>query len=331
MTGAVAAITVLTETDLRGLVGLGSDELAAIEAVYPLISSGAASMPPIQRIDVPEHHGEIDIKSAYLPGHEGIAVKVSAGFFDNPARGLPSLGGLMLVFDTETGVPTAALFDNGYLTDVRTALAGAVAARYLAVAGADTVGVLGAGVQARLQIDALRLVCPLERVLVWSRRPEATEACVASIRDDFGLVAFAVPSPADVVVDGGVVVTTTPSTEPLLDVTALRPGVHITAVGSDAEHKQELSVDLVIGADRFVCDSRVQSERLGELRSAVAARQQVAVLELGDVIAGSDVGRSDATQVTICDLTGTGAQDTAIASLAVRRARELGVGMIVET
>jgi ornithine cyclodeaminase len=117
----MADVHVLTEADLRTAVGLGRVELAAVEAVYPLISSQRATMPPVMRIDVEEHNGEIDIKSAYLPGCDGIAIKVSAGFFDNPQRGLPSLGGLMMVLDAQTGAPRAALFDNGWLTDLRTA------------------------------------------------------------------------------------------------------------------------------------------------------------------------------------------------------------------
>lgn len=277
-------------------------------------------MPPIQRIDVPEYRGEIDIKSAYLPGVDGIAVKVSAGFFDNPRLGLPSLGGLMLVFSSRTGVPAAVLLDNGYLTNIRTALAGAVAAKHLSRPDATTVGVLGAGVQARLQIDALRLVRSVTAVRVWARRPEAAAEFAAAVRADHGVEVAVVDQPADVAVDGGIVVTTTPSDEPLLDLSARRPGLHITAVGSDAEGKQELAVDLIASADRVVCDSRAQSERLGELRSVRESGHAVDVVELGEVIAGTAVGRGHADDVTICDLTGTGAQDTAIASLVTARA-----------
>jgi ornithine cyclodeaminase len=320
-------VTVLTEAELRPLVGLGVDELAAVERVYPIISDGRASMPPIQRIDVPEHRGEIDIKSAYLPGYDGIAVKVSAGFFDNPSIGLPSLGGLMLVFDSRTGVPRAALFDNGYLTDIRTALAGAVAARPLARADTTTAGIVGAGVQARLQLEALRLVRPIDRVRVWARRPDAAREFCAAVERDLGLSADPVETPGDVVVEGGIVVTTTPSTEPLLRVDDLLPGVHITAVGSDAEHKQELHADLLTAADVVVCDSRPQSERLGELRALVSAGASIDAIELGEVISSRVSGRVDADQVTVCDLTGTGAQDTAIASVAVGRAA--GTGTVV--
>ena len=327
-----SSVMVLTESDIRDIVGLGPDELRVVEAVFPLISDGVGSMPPIQRIDVPERHGEIDIKSAYLPGFDGIAVKVSAGFFDNPQLGLPSLGGMMLVFDSETGMPTAALFDNGYLTNVRTALAGAVAASHLARRDATTVGVIGAGVQARLQVEALRLVREIDTVRVWARRVEAAEQLAADLGADLDVYVEVCDTAGDVAVDGGIVVTTTPATTPVLDATAIAPGLHVTAVGSDAEHKQELDATLLAAADVVVCDARQQSERLGELRAVVeSGALTVAPVELGDVVAGRAAGRGSDDDVTVCDLTGTGAQDTAIASLTVRRARERSVGQVVDT
>lgn len=313
-------VLVLTEDELRAVVGLGVDELAAIEAVYPLISAGRATMPPIMRIDVPEHNGEVDVKAAHLPEYHGIAVKVSAGFFDNPARGLPSLGGLIVVLDAQTGVPRAALFDNGYLTDLRTALAGAVAASHLSRADTSTVAVLGAGVQARLQVEAVTLVRPVERVLVWARRRRCADDLAWELHDALGVRAEACDSPAAAAAAAGILVTTTPATSPLVDAGMLHPGLHVTAVGSDAEHKQEVHPDAVAAADLVVCDDVGQSSRLGELRAAVAAGfdpQNAAAL--GAVIDGSADGRTADDEVTICDLTGTGAQDTAIASLAVRR------------
>ena len=325
-------IRVLTETDVRAAVGLGDEELAAVEAVYPLISSGVASMPPIMRIDVPENNGEIDIKSAYLPGYSGIAVKISAGFFDNPGKGLPSLGGLMMVFDSETGVPRSALFDNGYLTDLRTALAGAVAAKHLAREDASVAAVFGSGVQARLQMEALTLVRPIEKILVWARRPEQAERLASALAPVVELDVEAVEEPAAAAAEADVLVTATPSTEPLLSQKMLHPGLHVTAVGSDAENKQEVSAEAVKSADRFVCDSIAQSKRLGELRAAIEQGFDLSnAIELGQVVDGSKQGRSDSGDVTICDLTGTGAQDTAIASLAVSRCAEVGAGVEIET
>jgi ornithine cyclodeaminase len=325
-------IRVLTETDLRAAVGLGEEELAAVESVYPLISSGIGSMPPIMRIDVPENNGEIDIKSAYLPGYSGIAVKVSAGFFDNPSKGLPSLGGLMMVFDSETGVPRSALFDNGYLTDLRTALAGAVAAKHLAREDASVAAVFGAGAQARMQMEALALVRPIEKFLVWARRLEQAEMLANALAAAVEVDAEAVEDPASAVADADVLVTATPSTEPLLSREMLHPGLHVTAVGSDAESKQEISAEAVRSVDRFVCDSIAQSKRLGELRAAVDQGYDPShAIELGQVIDGSREGRVESRQVTICDLTGTGAQDTAIASLAVTRCASTGAGVEIET
>jgi ornithine cyclodeaminase len=328
----MAAVRVLTETELREAVGLGEEELNAIEAVFPLISSGAGSMPPIMRIDVPENNGEIDIKAAFLPGYSGIAVKVSAGFFDNPAKGLPSLGGLMIVFASETGLPTSALFDNGYLTDLRTALAGAVAARHLARRDASVAGIVGAGAQARLQLQAINLVRDIEEALVWGRRGESAAKFAEEMSAQLGRPVRAAESISALVGLSDIVVTTTPSTEPLLEAAMLHPGLHVTSVGSDAEHKQELSADLVSAVDCFVCDSVGQSRRLGELRAALEnGFDESKVVELGAVISGDAAGRRNDDDVTVCDLTGTGAQDTAIASLAVERCGARGLGTTFET
>jgi ornithine cyclodeaminase len=327
----VGTIRVLVESELRAAVEVGESELAAIEAVYPLISSGVGSMPPIMRIDVPESNGEIDIKSAYLPGYSGIAVKVSAGFFDNPGKGLPSLGGLMMVFDAETGVPRSALFDNGYLTDLRTGMAGAVAAKHLARDDARTAGILGAGAQAHYQLEALTLVRPIQSAVVWARRVEQAERFAAETSDMLEIEVTVARTP-DEAAAADVLITTTPATEPLVTVEMLHPGMHITAVGSDAETKQEIDARAVAAADLFVCDSVVQSSRLGELRSALDAGFDVeTAVELGQVIAKQKPGRVSASDITICDLTGTGAQDTAIASLAVDRCTRAGAGVAIET
>lgn len=317
-------LLVLTRDELTRLLGLGDAERAAIAAVYPLISQRLGSVPPVQRIDVPEHHGEIDIKSAYLPGYAGIAIKVSAGFFDNAAHGLPSLGGLMVVLDARTGVPTAALFDSGWLTDLRTALAGAVVADHLAIRGARTAAVFGAGTQARWQLSALATVRPLTHARIWSREAGSARACAAELAEQLGIEVVATDTPHAAVDGADVLVTTTPATQPLVDADMIRPGLHITAVGSDAEHKRELSTAALGRADLVACDHLEQSRRLGELRAGGDAGLDA--VELGEVVAGSVPGRTSPDAVTICDLTGTGAQDTAIATLAVARATAAGAG-----
>jgi ornithine cyclodeaminase len=238
----------------------------------------------------------------------------------------------MVVLDSTTGIPQSALFDNGYLTDLRTGLAGAVAAKHLANEGEVVVGILGAGVQARMQLEALALVRPIRGALVWARRGLEAARFAEEVSRSIGVDVEAVPEVADAVSPADILVTTTPATDPLVNSSMFHSGLHITAVGSDAETKQELAAEVVNSADLFVCDSLAQSSRLGELRAAKASGFDVDLaVELGSVIDGQNAGRRSVADVTICDLTGTGAQDTAIASLAVRRCIELGLGTAIET
>jgi ornithine cyclodeaminase len=132
-------IKILTEADLRAAVPLDLDAVACVEAAFTALATKPVVMPPILRLDIPAHNGEVDVKTAYVPGLDSFAIKISPGFFDNPKLGLPSVNGLMVLFSAKTGLVEALLLDNGYLTDVRTAAAGAVAAKHLAVAaqGAD--------------------------------------------------------------------------------------------------------------------------------------------------------------------------------------------------
>lgn len=321
------SVRVLHEDEIRELTALDEEGLDAVREAFRRLSAGDAVQPPVMRIDVPEHNGEVDVKGAYIRGLDSFAVKMSSGFFDNPKRGLPTAGGLMVLIDAETGVPRAVLLDNGYLTDVRTALAGAVAADALARAEVDTVAVLGAGSQARWQLRALRLVRWPRRALVWARRPAEAERCAREVREELGMEVEAVEDAEHAVSVSDLVVTTTPATQPILRAAWLHPGLHVTAMGSDAEHKQELEADVLRRADVLVSDRRPQGLVIGELRSAQAAGVDVGderVAELGEVLSGARPGRASSDQITVCDLTGTGVQDTAIARLTEARAASRG-------
>jgi ornithine cyclodeaminase len=280
-------------------------------------------------MEIPEEHGEVDVKTAYIPGLEGFAIKVSPGFFDNPKLGLPSLNGLMIVFSARTGLVQALLLDNGYLTDVRTAAAGAVAARHLAPSAVETAGVMGTGVQARLQIEAARLVRAFKRVLVWGRDAGKAEACARDITARTGIPASAAAA-EEVVRESQLVITATPARQPIVKAQWLHPGLHITAMGSDQAGKNEIEAEAIGRADLYVCDRVSQAERLGELRAARAGGflTSVAPPELGEIITGRR-GRTSGEEITICDLTGTGAQDTAIATHAMNAAKAAGAGIVI--
>jgi len=320
-------VTILTEADLRALVPPDTAAVDCIEDAFRALATKPVAMPPILRLDIPEHRGEVDVKTAYVPGIDHFAIKISPGFFGNPALGLPTTSGMMVVLSARTGLVQALLLDNGYLTDVRTAAAGAVAARHLSRADSTTAAILGAGMQAELQAVALSLVRPIRNVRIWARDPaRAAALCDRLAARGLSAAPFATVDAA--VAGADVIVTTTPATGPILHDAA--PGQHITAMGSDAEHKNEVSPALLAKAT-YVADRLSQSRVLGELHHAIAAgvvSSDRAFAELGQVVAGLVTGRSSPDQITLADLTGTGIQDTAIAALAVARARACGAGKI---
>jgi ectoine utilization protein EutC len=322
-------VLVLNESEIRRAAGVDEAALDAVAAAFASLSAGTVSQPPVIRVDIPAHRGEVDIKTAYIQGLDSFAIKIASGFFDNAALGLPYGSGMMVLMSAVTGRLEALLLDNGYLTDLRTGLAGAVAARHLAPRRVDTVGVIGSGQQARFQVRALRLVRELRRVLVHARNETALQRYAAEMQAELGVPVECAASIEQVVRESQVVLTTTPTNQPWLRAEWLHPGLHITAVGADGEHKQELESGVFARADRIACDYRRQCWRLGELHHALRERvlgESAEVAELGELVAGTRGGRANETEISICDLTGVGVQDTAIARLAVARARSLGLG-----
>ncbi|WP_242495512.1 hypothetical protein [Salinicola tamaricis] len=171
---------------IENVVTLDHAALEAVEAGFRALGEGNVVQPPILSMAIAESNGEVDVKTAHIQGNARFAIKVSPGFFDNPKLGLPSLNGLMIVFSAKTGLVEAVLFDEGYLTDIRTALAGAIAAKHLARTDSRRVTVLGAGLQAELQVAALRLVRDIETLDVWARDIAKAEAYAARMQETTG-------------------------------------------------------------------------------------------------------------------------------------------------
>jgi len=326
-------IRILNEKEIRGIVSLDSSVIEAIETAFSELDNGNALVPPIMMIPVPEKTGEVDIKSAYIKGYNQLAVKVASGFFENPGLGLPSQSGQMLVISAETGFLQGVLLDNGYLTQVRTGAAGAVAAKYLAPQQVETVGVIGSGVQARFQMEALMQVRPFSSIRMFSLDSDGDkDRYVRDMRQMLKVEVVKSPSVEAVVKESSIVVTTTPARRGFVKSQWLHPGLHITAMGSDTEEKQELEADVLAGADLVACDLKSQSFRLGELRSALEQNlmtEDSAVVELGAIINGKARGRNDDRQITVCDLTGVGVQDTMIAIKTLALANERNIGLVV--
>ena len=288
--------------------------IQAMEDGFAAYSRGEVVVPPVGHLQFDEPPGDCHIKYGYIRGDDAFTVKIATGFYRNPERGLPSSNGVVLVFSSRTGELLAILQDEGCLTDLRTAAAGAVAAKYLAPTNVEYIGMVGAGTQARLQLEYLKEVTPCRRVLLWARSAERAAALRVS-----GFQIELASTVAELALRSRLIVTTTPARHWLLGAGDVQPGTHITAVGADGGGKHELDPQLFARA-LCVADSRKQCAQFGD--SSYAIQQgliaQADLIELGEIIQDRSLGRRDAAQITIADLTGVAVQDIKIAQLALR-------------
>jgi ectoine utilization protein EutC len=327
-------VLILREPEIRALL----DPAACIEAVekaFSLYSTGHAELPVVLHLQVPESQGEIHIKAGHLHGAANYAVKIVSGFSGDAPAEPQTINGMVLVFDARTGAPAAFLLDNGYITELRTAAAGAIAAKHLARRDVKTVAVIGSGQQARYQIESLDLVRKFRDVRIYGRTSHRAEACARHMMEKFAIergeaVRFSVSASVQEAVEGAdIVMTVTSSHEPLVRAEWLSPGATVIAVGSDNPEKQELDVDVLARADRIVADSIPQCLRLGEIHHAVergAIKKEKVSAELGEITAGLKPGRKSDSEIIVCDLTGVGVQDVAAAALVYQRALAAGRG-----
>ncbi len=323
-------VLLLNEQELRQAVTLDLNSVQCMEDCFRTLSTKNVIMPPIMQLDLDEQNGGVCIKTAYLPGLESFAVKISPGFYDNPKIGLPTTSGMMNLFNSQTGMLEAVLLDNGYLTDVRTAAAGALAAKWLGKQNSQTIAVIGSGAQARYQLKAIKLLRNLTQVNIWARDSEKAQNFADEINKDGSMSANVMDTVNTACQNADIIVTTTASTSPLINFADLALGQLVIAMGSDYEQKTELAVDVLSGCDRYICDRLSQVQTLGELHHAINAGTYSlndSFDELGDVVAGSASGRTDDKEIIVCDLTGTGAQDTAIATYA----RQQGIAAAMGT
>jgi ornithine cyclodeaminase len=298
------------------------DPAALIESQelgFVAYSEGRLVVPPVGHLYFEDPPGDCHIKFGHIATDDVFVIKVATGFYLNPEAGLPSGNGLILVFSKRTGRPEALLLDQGYLTDIRTAAAGAIAAKYLAPREVNAIGIIGTGAQARLQLDMLRHVTPCRRAFVWGRNRARAEKYRLDLAGSGFSIAIA-ESVAQLAEACNLIVTTTASRTPLLYAGHVRPGIHITAVGADGGGKQELDAEVFRKADICAVDSFPQCRDYGD--SSYALKQGVLeperLIELGTVIKNPHRGRSSNDQISIADLTGVAVQDVQIAKMVLK-------------
>ena len=324
---------ILNSSEIKKCIHLNEQLIPVIEDAFKSLALGKTTMPPILRLDIEKYHGESDVKAAYIEGLDSYAIKVASGFFNNPKLGLPSSNGLMILLDSQTGVLKSVLLDKGYLTDVRTAIAGAIAAKHLSNKGATNAGIIGAGIQAKMQLEALLLVRKIKSVNLWSRDSEKTKIFAENLKKTINININLCETPHEVVSLSEIVITTTPSKSPIIKSEWLKKGLHITAMGSDAEQKNELDPQIIKDCDLYIPDNQSQTSILGELHHAIKngiISSEIEFNDLGKIILDPSLGRKNINDITIADLTGTGVQDTAIARHTFSISQEKRLGLQID-
>ena len=287
--------------------------IKGIEEGFVAYSQGKVVVPPVGELIFDEPRGDTHIKYGYIKHDDYYVIKIASGFYDNPKVGLPASSGLMLLFSQKTGELIAALLDDGYLTQVRTAAAGAVVGKYFAPQKVKRVGIFGAGVQGRMQLEYLRYVRDFRDVIVWGVNQEELDKYKADMAPH-GFKIQTTFEPEEIASTCNVIITATPSYKPLLKVDQIRKGTHITAMGSDTSEKQELDSAILKKADRVIVDSIPQSLLRGEVFKALEAGaiKKENLVELGTAISDRKFQRQSDEEITVVDLTGVAVQDIQI-------------------
>ena len=317
--------TVLQLDEIKRLVDT-PQLIREIETGFVLYSEGKVQVPPVGFLHFDEPPGDVHIKYGFVSGDDYYVLKMASGFYNNPDLGLPISDGLLLVFSQKTGGLELILLDKCWLTDMRTAAAGAVAAKHLAPKKVRHIGIVGTGVQARMQLEMLRHVVDCRSCFVWGRDSTKVQRMIDDLGASesiqaWGLEINAAKTLDDLVSQCDLIVTTTSARSPLIRADQVQKGTHITAMGSDDHGKLELDPELLAKADLVVADSISQCVDHGECCGAVQGGQieEGSILELGHVIKNPAIGRTSEDQITVADLTGVAIQDIQAAKMVAGR------------
>ncbi len=294
-----------------------------LEQGFVAYSQNRVVVPPVGELVFENPPGDTHIKYGYIKEDDYFVIKIASGFYENYKLDLPSSSGLMLLFSQKTGMLVSILIDEGYLTNVRTAIAGQIVAKYLAPEEVTKIGVFGTGIQGRLQVEYLKNVTSCKEIVVWGRENDDFNSYQSEMEEK-GYRVETTTEAGRVTEKCNLIITATPSRKPLIQYSQLLPGTHITAMGSDTPEKQELNSDILGHADIVVADSIEQCLSRGEIFKALTAGvlDKKQVIELGNVIADPTMGRSSATQLTVADLTGVAVQDIQITKAVYRALQE---------
>lgn len=320
----------LTRKDVAELLTL-SDCIQGVEHAFRLHGEGRAPAPGV--LGVHAQGGGFHVKAGTLPLNRNyFAAKANANFPGNPARGLPTIQGVILLFDADNG-QILAVMDSMEITILRTGAATAVAAKYLARRDSRIATICGCGNQGRVQLRAIKHACPVESAFAWDIHKEAAEQFARAMAAELGIAINAVSDLSAALRQSDLCVTCTPAKKFFIHEKDVPAGMFIAAVGADNEEKQELDPALLRPKNKVVADVLAQCATIGDLHHALVGGTITfsdVYAELGEIVCGKKAGRTSADEITIFDSTGMALQDVASAAVVYEKAVTAGKGKMVD-
>jgi ornithine cyclodeaminase len=324
----------LNEDELRQIVTI-PEAIACVKTAIEASARGQLNIPGSFALNLPTIKGEVDVTGVYVDQAAHYLVNVSSRFNQNAAANLPRHSGLTVLFNAATGSPAAIMLDNGYLAGLQSAAVGALAADYLACRTPAHVAVIGADSSAAyMHLKALLAVRQVESVAVWAKSPALADSYARTMVEDHNLNITMAASVQAAVHNTDLIIMAAHSQKPLLQAGWLKPGVHINAVESREGPKRDLCSDVLTQAQVIIAGNYSRCARSGELhyglQGGIITSANVQG-ELGELVVGQIPGRTDPTQITLADLSTLDSGDTAVASVALEKARFYGLGQPIST
>lgn len=308
-----------------------NEAVEAMKTAFAALSAGEAVVPLRSHVEIPEHQGVLLLMPCHLPAAEVLSLKAVSVFNRNPESGLPRIHALVTLFDAVTGRPLAIL-DGAAVTALRTGAASGAATQLMARQDASSVAILGAGIQARTQLEAMCAVRPVRSVRVFDALPASTQAFARDLSATLEIEITPASSAADAVCEADIICAASSSRTPVFADADLRPGVHINAVGSYQPHVQEIPSETIARA-RVVVDHRQSAlaetgDLLIPIQQGVFSADRI-VAELGELVRGLKPGRLTPNDLTVFKTVGVAIQDLVAAERILSNARRLGLGIEV--
>lgn len=332
---------ILTRKDVKKVIDM-KETIDAVRNVYKLKSAGKSVVWPLVNYEFADEHAAMDIRSGYVKGEQLHGLKMLNNFPENREKGLEPFNGIMMVYDSNTGIPIGIL-DASYITCMRTGAAGAIGVDALARQGIEVLTLVGTGKQATFQIAATLILRPsikkvqLVNALDFALAKDFAAGIGETLEKDFsldcsGIEFTAMESVEEAIGNSDAIITVTPSRKPIVKKEWLKPGTHLSCIGSDMETKQEIESTIFENA-KIYTDDTPQCIRVGEIeipiKQGVISKENITG-EIGDLLSGKVVGRTNDEEITVFDATGLYILDLVTAKPVIEKAKKLGVGVEIE-